>query len=645
MVGPYELQGRIGSGGMGTVYLGTSPNGEQVAVKVIRADLAGDAQFLARFQDEVANARRVASFATAQVLDQGTRDGLAYMVTEYIDGRSLADHVTRHGALSPGLLHGVAVGVATALTAIHSAGLIHRDLKPSNVLLSLTGPRVIDFGIARALDATTAHTATGMLVGSPGWMAPEQILHTEITTAVDIFAWGCLIAQAGTSRHPFGTGNLAVLSARLLHAEPDIGPLPEPLAGLVRAALQKDPRSRPSAQDLLLTLVSGNVPQAPAPLAAAAQETVAQNWQPVQTPPPGRTPEPFRPHQPHGAYPPPPPVPGQQWTQIQPGGNGRRKAAIAAVAALVLVAAGVSVFAFWPEGKKDEPTDTVASPDVLPTSPIYGRMDLVAVGKGECSSIVVRLTPGKSEYDKITAGTCDSLPQYSAKTGIIAYTHTTGTDPNRSSTLQTIDPKNGSRSSLDLPMKTGTRSAWSPDGDRLAFMRLDTAGVPQIYTATATGSDIRQLTTSKAEKDDPAWSPDGTKIAFWAKEGVRNQIFYLDVANPSAVTQVTHEDTHRAGDPAWSPDSARLAYTRSSVAKNEGEEHDIWSIAADGTDARAVTSAPGREMDPYWSRNGKWISYVKGALDKVRVYAIRADGSEDTPISPENIPMSHPNWT
>ena len=261
-VGSYTVLGRIGEGGMGAVYLGRGPDGRQVAIKVVRPELAHDPGFVARFREEVTNAQRVASFCTAQVLDHGESTDRAYMVTEYIDGVSLKDYVKEHGELSPGMLQGVAVGVAAALVAIHSAGLIHRDLKPANVMLSYSGPRVIDFGIARALDVASGLTMTGQLVGSPGWMAPERILQQQVTTAADIFSWGCLVAFAQNGVNPFGTGDFSVMSARLLHGDPQVGDLPSPLDRLVRAALDKDPRNRPTARDLLLTMVGGESSEA-----------------------------------------------------------------------------------------------------------------------------------------------------------------------------------------------------------------------------------------------------------------------------------------------------------------------------------------------------------------------------------------------
>ncbi|MGH3387330.1 MAG: serine/threonine-protein kinase, partial [Actinomadura sp.] len=284
-IGPYELLARLGEGGMGTVYLGHAPearDGGLVAVKVLRPELAFDEAFLARFRDEVANAARVASFCTARVLDHGAADGRVFMVTEYIDGPSLKAQVARDGPLSPGMLHGVAAGVAAALVAIHAAGLIHRDLKPGNVLLSMTGPRVIDFGIARALDATTGHTRTGEVMGSPGWIAPELILNGEVTEAADIFAWGCLLGYAGSGHHPFGQGTFQVMAARAVHAEAQLGTLPDPLAGLVRAALRKDPRERPTGQELLLALVGG---------AGAVSASLGETWRvPATMPPDGPAP-------------------------------------------------------------------------------------------------------------------------------------------------------------------------------------------------------------------------------------------------------------------------------------------------------------------------------------------------------------------
>ena len=325
-IGSYGLIGRLGEGGMGTVYLGRDAQNRLVAIKVIRPELAANQNFRARFRDEVRHAKRVASFCTAQVLEDGEEDGRPYLVTEYVDGRPLDEYIESQGALPSGTLHGVAVGVAAALTAIHAAGLVHRDLKPANVLLSVSGPRVIDFGIARVADETAQHTKAGFVVGSPGWMAPEQVLRGEISTAVDIFAWGTLVAFAGTGRRPYGTGPVLAMAARAERGEPDLAGLPGPLYALVRQALDPDPGRRPTAQQLLLSLVGGtDIPAVAAGSGdqvsvaqAAADQELNRTWraQPPAVPQPWSPPSP--PHgvriggagYPPGPGPPPGPAPG-----------------------------------------------------------------------------------------------------------------------------------------------------------------------------------------------------------------------------------------------------------------------------------------------------------------------------------------------
>jgi serine/threonine protein kinase len=210
-VGPYDLLGRLGEGGMGTVYLARPDDGRHVALKVIRPIFAREEQFRSRFQREASAARRVARFCTAQVIDAGADGDVAYIVTEYIDGPTLADEVRNRGPMRGSTLDGLALGVAAALNGIHAAGIVHRDLKPSNVLLSRVGPKVIDFGIARALDPTSLDptsldTSAGGVVGTPAYMAPEQA-QGLVSPASDVFAWGGVVAFAASGRPPFGDGS------------------------------------------------------------------------------------------------------------------------------------------------------------------------------------------------------------------------------------------------------------------------------------------------------------------------------------------------------------------------------------------------------------------------------------------------------
>ena len=206
-VGRYRLIARLGSGGMGVVYLGVNPgsrDGSPVAVKVLRPELADDLDFRHRFRHEVSALMRVKGGCTVRVIEADTEADRPFMVTEYADGPSLSEYINSYGALGPEMLYGLATGLAEALTVIHAAGIVHRDLKPSNVILTDAGPKVIDFGIARALDATSV-TKTGMMVGSAGFMAPEQI-SGHPGPAADIFVWGVTVAYAATGRPPFGAG-------------------------------------------------------------------------------------------------------------------------------------------------------------------------------------------------------------------------------------------------------------------------------------------------------------------------------------------------------------------------------------------------------------------------------------------------------
>ncbi|MEU4161077.1 serine/threonine-protein kinase [Actinoplanes sp. NPDC026670] len=259
-LGGYELLARLGEGGMGSVFLGRRDNGPLVAIKIIKAEYAHEEEFRGRFRSEVKRARQVPPFCTAAVLDADPEHRTPYLVVEYVDGPSLDEVVTREGPLADSRLHGVAVGVATALTAIHGAGVIHRDLKPRNVLFALGSPKVIDFGIARALEVTSQHTHPDQMVGTVAYMAPERFdgIHRDITPAADVFAWGAVIAYAGTGRTPFRADSPVATAARILTQPPELTGLSGSLADLVALALSKDPEDRPTAHELLNLLLAQN---------------------------------------------------------------------------------------------------------------------------------------------------------------------------------------------------------------------------------------------------------------------------------------------------------------------------------------------------------------------------------------------------
>jgi hypothetical protein len=256
-IGPYLLLGRLGAGGMGQVFLGRSPGGRRVAVKVIRTGLAEDPGFRARFAREVAAACRVSGAFTAPVIDADPTAPLPWLVTGFVNGPSLAEAVHEHGALPVDSVLALAAGLAEGLGAVHAAGVVHRDLKPSNVLLAADGPRVIDFGISRAVDAT-AMTQTGAVIGSPAFMSPEQFEGGAVGPASDVFSLGAVLAFAATGEAPFGHGEPAVLMYRVVHGTPRLDRLPGPVRPLVDRCLAKDPGQRPTAAQFLAELTAAH---------------------------------------------------------------------------------------------------------------------------------------------------------------------------------------------------------------------------------------------------------------------------------------------------------------------------------------------------------------------------------------------------
>ncbi|WP_184712813.1 bifunctional serine/threonine-protein kinase/glutamate ABC transporter substrate-binding protein [Streptosporangium saharense] len=252
-LGQFRIVGRIGEGGQGIVYLGETAEGERAAIKLLHVKFSGDTIARSRFAREARAARRVASFCTAGVIDVDLDGDTPYIASEYIEGRSLREVVEAEGPLRGTALQRLAVGTATALTAIHQAAIVHRDFKPDNVLIAADGPRVVDFGIARVIDSTG--TITSRAIGTPAYMAPEQVSGGDVGPHTDVFAWGATIAFAATGETAFAGGSIAVVLNRILNHEVDIDALPEPLRGVVGAALSKAPDERPSADQILLRLL------------------------------------------------------------------------------------------------------------------------------------------------------------------------------------------------------------------------------------------------------------------------------------------------------------------------------------------------------------------------------------------------------
>jgi hypothetical protein len=327
---------------MGQVFLGRSPGGRLVAVKVIRAELAGDPGFRARFAREVVAARKVSGVFTAAVVDADPAAPLPWLVTSFVTGLSLADAVGEHGALPVASVLALAAGLAEGLGAIHAAGVVHRDLKPSNVLLAADGPRVIDFGISRAVDAPQL-TRTGMVIGSPAFMSPEQVEGGAVGPASDVFSLGAVLVFAATGQGPFGPGAPTALMYRVVHGTPRLDRLPGPVRPLAERCLAKDPGQRPTAAQFLAELTATHPSAAdladwlPASILAAAANVAPNRWPsspsaPVAALAPTLTEETGSPVQPAGA------------AGTAAGKRRRRRWAVSVIAAVVvIIAAGVGL--------------------------------------------------------------------------------------------------------------------------------------------------------------------------------------------------------------------------------------------------------------------------------------------------------------
>ncbi|GII47881.1 hypothetical protein Psi02_43050 [Planotetraspora silvatica] len=396
-LGVFRLTGRLGEGGQGVVYLGYASDGEPVAVKVIKTGL--DPAVRTRLARELDAMRSVAPFCTARVLTAVVDRSEPYIVSEYVDGPSLQQRVSDGGPLRGGELERLAVGTATALTAIHAAGIVHRDFKPGNVLLGPDGPRVVDFGIARQGES---ETITAGPIGTPAYLAPEQIAGSPASPASDVFAWGATIVFAATGHRAFGGDSVASVLHKIMTMDPDVTGVPAPLRDTVRRCLAKDPAVRPTARDLLLGLVGS----APDPLVAGVAAADGGGHGGGQDhPDDGRT-QPRRPAGQAMAHPvsaepqPGPPAgPGRPGPLATEPAAGRRGSRTAVITGLVALVAAVAVAAALLVPRLFPPSDSVASSDS--TTPTTSRTS---------SGVTETADPATTGPDGTTGGSTDPDP-------------------------------------------------------------------------------------------------------------------------------------------------------------------------------------------------------------------------------------------
>jgi eukaryotic-like serine/threonine-protein kinase len=550
-VGEYQLIGRLGAGGMGTVFLGRSPGGRLVAVKMVHEALARDPEFRARFGREVQAAKMVSGAFTAPVIDADTDAACPWLASSYIAGPSLHQAVTGHGPLPAATVTALAAGLAEALAAIHQAGLVHRDLKPSNVLLAADGPRVIDFGIARAADDATI-TRSGFVVGSPGFMSPEQVTAGDVGPPGDVFALGAVLAYAATGQGPFGQGPSHTLMYRVVHEPPELdGIADRELRALISACLSKDPALRPAPRQILArsagrgdaaphfddgwlpAFVAGTgVPTATAPEAPA--DTSTNSW-------------------PRAA---PAPAPQREDPPSSKRGIRRRtyrRTAILATA-VIAVAAGLTILSTVLPGNHP-----AAGGQYPPAgSHAVGLLASTLTGPSAWSVYSVAFAPDGATL--ATGGESDTW-LWSTKTKKI---------------LSTVSPSDTSTGGL----------AFAPGGDTLA-MGDDNGSTfllngPTMRTAAVLAFPGESTSGNTTTANSIAYAPGGTMLA----TGDNNGNTYLwDITTKKIVAILSDPDSQGVNSVAFGPGGTTLA-----TGDNNGSTY-LWSIAA--KKVTAVLTGPG----------------------------------------------------
>jgi serine/threonine protein kinase len=603
-VGGYRLLGRLGAGGMGQVFLGESPGGRKVAVKLIHPSHADVTHFRERFAREVEAAQRVGGFHTAPVVDADPQADPPWMVTAYIEGPSLQDAVDRYGPMPPDQVRTLAAGLAEGLAAIHARGLVHRDLKPGNVILAADGPRIIDFGIARAVDSTTGLTTEGSVVGTLSYMAPEQIHGEAAGPASDVFSLGGMLAFAATGQPPFSGDSAPAVMFKIVYQPPDLAGVPDDaLAGMIADLLAKSPHERPGVPAILTMFTSPSgamrTGAVPAAVGGPALSYGTQTQTHARTP---ANPSPdLGASLPHSTVPPPS---GRRLHAKR----SRRSALITAL--VVAAAAAVSIPVLLTQD-----AHRAAGPSASGPVPVRDRMLLTQIGAqfgGIMFSPDGRLLAAGSSghaylWDMATGQRSVTLSVPGGGAGIEAFSPDGKLLANADNVVNSVSLRNVATmkriATLTAPGSGGIDGlAFSPDGRQIAA----DDGNKHIYVwNVATGRLAHSLANASID-GGVAFSPDGKLLAGAGAIGSGTAIVWYAATGKRDLT--LHDPSgHGVNDVAFSPDGRLLAMGDS------GGSIYFWNVATHALVATLTAPGePGRVNKVTFSRDGTLLAAADG---------------------------------